>query len=518
MTLAPAADQAVTRRVYLVLRWLPAFAAAAYLATVAALGSRIVDDVNWDTDASGIFALADRLRGSGPVYLAHAGDWTALWWMLVTRGLPWHEQLWEATGYLFTVIAAVLLGWATSRIAGRWAGVAAAALMVVIAGPFSLRALVSVSAHVFTPVGAVVLGVGLVLLTRTSLVPAICVGIVAGANAASDPLLWFAGVIPFAFAGGLLAWSARRVDIGIRAGVTLGVTVLSALATNVVMHALDFHTVPLDVGLSSLRDLPPNIEHLGRMVALLGGANYAIPGPYPREPLRVILALLVFAAVAAPIVAAVGLTIRRAEPTTWAYAWYWAAVSALLSVVFVVTPNAADLGPKSSNYLLALAPAAGVGVALLASSSPARQVAVGLAIGAIAAINISSIRDGRAEVTGLPIQAYERPLRQLLEHEGVTRGYAGYWDAQNLSWQSGMRLLVAPVANCGDKLCPTRIFTIRSWYEQQGGPSFLLVDPTVNVIHAPPFAARARATHRFGPMTLYIFDYDIARHIRPGPG
>jgi hypothetical protein len=514
VTLAPAADQPVTRRLYVVLRWLPALAAAAYLATVAALGSRIVDDVNWDTDASGIFALADRLRGSGPVYLAHAGDWTALWWMLATRGLPWHTELWEATGYLFTITATALLGWSTSRMAGRWAGVTAAAIMLVIAGPFTLRALVSLSAHVFTPVGAVVLGVGLVLLTRTTLVPAICVGLVAGANAASDPLLWFAGVAPFAFAGCLLAWSTRRVDIGIRAGVTLAVTVLSALATNVVMHALDFHTVPLDVGRSSLRDLPSNIEHLGRMIALLGGANYAIPGPYPREPLRVILALLVFAAVAAPIVAAAGHTIRRAEPTTRAYAWYWAAVSALLSVVFVVTPNAVDLGPKSSNYLLALTPAAGVGVALLGSTSAARQLAVGLAVATIAAINISSIRDGRAEVTGLPIQAYERPLQQLLDRERVTRGYAGYWDAQNLSWQTDMRLLVAPVSNCGDKLCPNNIFTIRSWYEPRGGPTFLLVDPTVNLIHAPPFAARARSTHHFGPMTLYLFDFDIARQIR----
>jgi hypothetical protein len=221
----------------------------------------------------------------------------------------------------------------------------------------------------------------------------------------------------------------------------------------------------------------------------------------------------VFVAVAAPVVAAVLFTIRRAEPTKRAYACYWGAASALLSILFVVTPNAADLGPKSSNYLLALTPSAGVGVALLASTSAARQLAVGLAVATIAAVNIGGIRDGRAEGNPL-VGAYERPLRQLLEREGVTRGYAGYWDAQNLSWQSDMRLLVAPVSNCGQELCPTNIFTIRSWYEPRGGPTFLLVDPTVNVIHAPPFAARARSRHRFGPMTLYVFDYDIARHVR----
>src|SRR4029450_1955949 len=121
--------------------------------------------------------------------------------------------------------------------------------------------------------------------------------------------------------------------------------------------------IPVDAGLESVRDFPSNVAHLGRMIALFGGANYAILGGYPREPLRALLALLVFAAVAAPLAAAAVLTIRRAEPLPRASAWFWAAVSGLLCFVFVVTPNAADLGPKSSNYLLALAPAAGAGVA-----------------------------------------------------------------------------------------------------------------------------------------------------------
>jgi hypothetical protein len=498
------------------LRWLPALAAAAYLATVAVLGSQIVRDVGWDTDASGVFAVAERLRGSGPVYLSHQGGWTALWWMLATRGLPWHTELWEATGYLFAVLGALLLAWATARVAGRWAGLTAGAVALVVAGPFTLRALVSLTAHVTNPFGAVVLGTGIVLLTRTRSWPLfVGIGLIAGVNAASDPLLWFAGVLPFVFAAALLARATRRVDVAARAGITLAVTVVTAGVTSLVMRALDFHVVGLDAGLEGLGDLPSNVVHLGRMIALFGGANYAIPGPYPEEPLRAILALLVFAAVAAPVVAAVLLTIHRAELTTWAYACYWAAASTLLCAVFVITPNAADLGPKSSNYLLTLAPAAGAGLALLASRSRARQFAVGVAVATIAALNIGSIVAGRAEVTGLAaIETYERPLRQLLEREGVTRGYAAYWGAQNLSWQSGMRLLVAPVRNCGMELCPNNVFTIRSWYLPQRGPTFLLIDPTVNAIEAPPFAAQAKATHRFGPMTLYLFDYDIARHVR----
>jgi hypothetical protein len=164
---------------------------------------------------------------------------------------------------------------------------------------------------------------------------------------------------------------------------------------------------------------------------------------------------------------------------------------------------------------LTLAPAAGVGVALLARTDAVARLVVALGIAAVAAVNIGSIIDGRAEITDLPaIKAHAAEVRRVLEQEGATRGYAGYWDAQNLSWQTHMHLRVAPVVNCADELCPYNFFTIRSWYEQKGGPTFLLIDPTNAVVRAPPFVSEARSTHRIGPLTLYVFGHDINRHIR----
>ena len=65
------------------------------------------------------------------------------------------------------------------------------------------------------------------------------------------------------------------------------------------------------------------------------------------------------------------------------------------------------------------------------------------------------------------------------------------------------------------QLCPFDFFTIRSWYLPHPGRSFLLLDDTNNVIHGtPPFVSDATGTHRFGPLTVYLFDYDIARHVR----
>ena len=60
----------------------------------------------------------------------------------------------------------------------------------------------------------------------------------------------------------------------------------------------------------------------------------------------------------APIV--VAFKARRADPLLRAYACYWSVAVALLCLIFVLTPNATDLGPKSVNYLLTLAPAAAV--------------------------------------------------------------------------------------------------------------------------------------------------------------
>jgi hypothetical protein len=340
----------------------------------------------------------------------------------------------------------------------------------------------------------------LVLLARgTSWLPAVVGGLIAGANAASDPLLWVAGVAPFALAAGLLFRATKRRDLALRASAVVGLALVTAAATNVVMRALDFHVGSSDFALARVGELPSNVEHHGRMLALFGGANYALPGPYPHEPLRLIVAALTFAAVAATVAAAIKL--RRADAVLRAYAAYWAVSVALLFVVFVVTP-------------LTLAFAAGAGVAVLAARSLNAQGVVAVCVAVVAAANIYGIVNGRAEGGLVALPQHKSEIVRVLERARATRGYAGFWSGLNLSWQTDMRLVVAPVNNCGAQLCPNKFFTIRSWYEPRGGRTFLLVDATIADIQAPSFAEDAAETHRFGPITVYVFDYDISRQIR----
>ena len=149
----------------------------------------------WDTDVSGPLTLAERLRGSGPVYVPHYGEWTTFWWLLATRALPWHATALEGVRLRLDAprrSTARLGDGARRGQLGRRHRRCGRARRRAVRAPC---APVDYGAHVTNPLGAVVLAAALVLLTRTrSWLPAVAVGLVAGTNAASDPLLWFAGI------------------------------------------------------------------------------------------------------------------------------------------------------------------------------------------------------------------------------------------------------------------------------------------------------------------------------------
>jgi hypothetical protein len=142
----------------LILRWAAALAGAAYVAYVLVRWHELVTNNNWDTDAVAKMVVAERLRGSGPVFIPHYGEWTTLWWMLATRWLSWHHDLWAVSGYAWILAGAAVLAWATWRVAGAWAGLTAAAAMLVV-GPFAIRSYIATTgAHTTSTVAAIVLG------------------------------------------------------------------------------------------------------------------------------------------------------------------------------------------------------------------------------------------------------------------------------------------------------------------------------------------------------------------------
>jgi hypothetical protein len=498
-----------------VIEWLPAVTAAAYVVLVIVKFPAIVRGLYSDSDAAGAFVLAELIPGHGTIEIPRFGWWTSLWWLLATRDLPGHEHLWEITAYPFALATAAIVGWATWRVAGRWAGFTAAAVTVLV-GPDALRFLMLVNIHASTTFTAAVLGAYLVFLTRSrSWLLAVLVGALVGANAASDPLLWIAGIVPFVIAASVLALAIQARAVAIRAATMLGACIFTAVATNLVMASLGFHVIPVGVEFARVGDLVPNLASLGRSIALLFGADFSYPPPYPSDPLRYIVMLLAFAGLAALALAALRLSVRRPDPTMWAYGCYWVASAVLLSVAYWATNIGA--GGPGVKYMLSLAPAAGVGVALLTAGSSRSRIVASLAIALVGAVNISSIAHGHAEFDFGPSRSGAQLLR-LLEQKGLTRGYASYGNSHSLTWNSGMRVLVAPVLTCDPSgaLCRNSYFTIDSWYQERPGRSFLIADGPSK----PPVAEYGRPSEvlsTISGVTVYVYPYDLARHLRADP-
>jgi hypothetical protein len=501
-----------------VVEWLPLLVAGAYVVVVALEFPALVRAVYWDSDAAGAFVLAQTIPGHhGTVEIPRFGWWASLWWLLATRWLPGHARVWEATAYPFALGTAAIVGWATWRVAGRGGGIAAAATTIVV-GPIALTSLMLVNFHTSTPFTAAVLAAYLVLLSMSrSWVLAGLVGLLAGVNAASDPLLWVAGVAPFVLAACVLAFASRSRRVLSRTALVVGVAVPVALATDAAMRSFGYHVIPAGVQLARLSDLGSNVMTVGKSIAILFGANFLSRPTYPSDPLRYLVALLGFAALAATLVAAVRLGVRRSNPTAWAYACFWALAVALVSVAYGASNLAGAGGFEAGvDYLLVLAPAAGAGIALVAAGSATGRVVASIAIGLVGVTNLLGIAHGRPQADFT--RPYGDELVRLLEQKGLTRGYGPFQDAQSATWKSGMRLLVAPVYTCAPDgtLCPNRFFTIDSWYAPRPGRSFLITDPALGLSTRPPgsYGRPSEIDHVTPDVTVYVYPHDLARHIR----
>jgi hypothetical protein len=113
-------------------------------------------------------------------------------------------------------------------------------------------------------------------------------------------------------------------------------------------------------------------------------------------------------------------------------------------------------------------------------------------------------------------------LVQAAQAEGLTRGYAGYWNASSLTWNAHERVLIRPVTACanprGADICPYGLMSVASWYRPQPGRSFLIVDPsTAHVPAVPRGLGPPLASHRVGGMTLLVYPYDIGSRLGPTP-
>jgi hypothetical protein len=111
-----------------------------------------------------------------------------------------------------------------------------------------------------------------------------------------------------------------------------------------------------------------------------------------------------------------------------------------------------------------------------------------------------------------------------LEQHGLTRGYASYWEASPMTWKSNFAMHVYPVTESfvtaderclpqgSEMICPFTYESISDWYANVSGPTFILIDPTVQYLHSPPSDGleTPAAIYRVDRFVIYVYDDDVA--------
>jgi len=206
---------------------------------------------------------------------------------------------------------------------------------------------------------------------------------------------------------------------------------------------------------------------------------------------------------------------------------FWCSSAILLSLAFVFSDAPVDI--HADRYLVGLLYATAAVVPAAAALAPAsgagrgRAAAIVLAgtcVFALGAI-VSMARGVSSEGTEFHTPVSTKVANQIARiagREHLSVGYAGYWDAAPVTWATGFRVKVYPVAVCDQnaRLCRFDLHFISSWYSPRPGTgSFLLTDDRSNEsVTAPaPGLGRPTAVYRVGPIKMYTYPYDLAARI-----
>lgn len=461
---------------------------------------------------------------------------------LWTSWLPMHRLVWKwAFGPGLMVVAMVMAGWAVARLSNRWAGLLAAAL-IGVASPEVLSGYLSQNYHSSTWMGQCLLFAYAVYVLagrvdrdrRRTVAFGIATAVVVGFWSASDPMLAVDGILPAGIATGVVACAGgglrtRRRNIIALGSVVLGSVVVLALTQGLLFDGQAWTRPPFVALPLKFADGPRILMNLGLLVngvLAVGNGRFLGATLGPHGILLLGAALVSLCALAIPWV-----TFRRqrsvSQPTPNAgrlfAATYWLSIQVVLVLAFLVSeiPVALD----SWRYLIPLLLAAACTVPIWAEGRVRARL---LMAGGSTIVLLSAVANVQQYANQLPGDVRNAQLSTLtafLQSQGLHRGYAPYWDAFAVSWQSGGGLVVLPVMdvecpNPEGVFCRVDRATSSSFYEPEQGPTFYVFDPGAGALASrrPPDEARYGrpiAEYVLEGMTVYVYSYDIASRFTP---
>lgn len=518
--------------------WLPVALAGVYVVIMASQYGQLASAINLSGDSASALMIG-QLFDHGRVTLGNMAWYSVLLFELATRWLPAHRQIWEAAPWAMVLGAAGLIGWATGRLAGRWAG-AMSAVLIICAAPGALIWLLPLNAHGETWFSLALLGAWLVALTTCDIgrgkaaLGIVLVGVVCGANGISDDTLIICGWLPFVLTGGLIAafeQGDRRNQILLRMAGTALVCILAALALRIFMDGLNVHREAVDVTtFVGEGGLGTTFRWLIQGTAMLGDGSFFGKQLGPTSGLELVCAAMTLVAFCTLLRMAWISAFRRAAPagatprlaSAWrVYIVFWGS-SALLVALSYLSNSQTEPGNLAFNrYLVGEIYAIAAVLPLLAARGPAWR---GLVFAGVLVFALTGVMT-RAQRTLLHPQEYVPSPTDVIANQVLSEaerlhlktGYSGYWDAAPITVATRFKVDVYPVFTCGTTICPNHEHVISTWYTPRHERSFLLVDPDEAFVQSAPAGLGApSAVIPLTIVTMYVYPYDIASRLSTG--
>jgi hypothetical protein len=530
--------------------WLLAGAALLYLALLLARFGHILSAVNWSSDAAFWPVLVDHLppRGAGVTNLGNTPHYMTVLFLLATRALPGHWMIWAWSPLVTSLAGVGLVAWASHRAFGRRAGLLTLCVGTCASFPV-IQTIVPQGVRSWTWVADAVMGALLVELVslflrdrhgRMALVrggaATLVATVFAGLTIASDPLFLVAGLGPFAAAAGVVRLrhpgrASRRLVLAAALVVAGGFAVALPVAGAMASRGFRWSAVPNALAFASYDDLVRHLGWLGEALFPFGN------GLFFSRPIGLVAVAMLVSSVLGLV--ALGVTATRAgwrltgsdrSAAQTAHVAYWSLSAAFVVGVYVVSTIPTVSGIASSRYLVPVFYAVAALLPLCTGRSARSRMAATAAAGVFCVVGILSQNVLVVFDRGpFPQPRDGRQLIAFLEHEGLTRGYAGYWDSHSVtwhSWHSGGRATIYPVSEClplSKTLCPVNLATSTSWYRPEPAVKTFVVTGG----SGPPGAAlRTSPPESFGPpaqtatvgaYSVFVYDYDVASRFGPMP-
>ncbi len=480
-------------------------------------------------------ALAGHAPAGSVISLGNHAFYEAWWFERATIGLPGSRAIWEVAPFVVEGAGIAVVAWCAWVALGRLAALLCTVALVSISDSWRLvlgmsGGRVGLTFHAGALCAALlILGAarGAPRLSRRALVAFTMFTVFFGVAASSDQLVAATVVVPYMIAP-CLWWAYDRsraaLAVAVYALATGAVSLLGGLLLTSLMHAEHVVQAPFPVVFTTVASLSTNVQNLiGAWAGYGDGAFFGLSANGVNLLLFVAGILCVVAlagvlwALCRKTYAVLGEAHEGVAPSgRFLYVSFWGLVLAADLALYLLTSVSNSLGP-GDHYLLS----AWVAVAaLLGAFARSRRLWATLLAGVAlfgGLIVRTHIVDGVPPFGSAPSAQVAGDIEHFAAAHGASTGYAEYWDAAPVTWETRLKAHVYPLGPCGPPsgLCPFYI-SINSWYTARGKvPTFLVTDsrpgiPGGVIAGAPAAFGKPVAVGAFGPFTVYVYRYDIA--------